>query len=144
MTKAELVARAVALSLGEEAALKKLSNTDLESLLKENDPDFGKTAQGSDETGKATGKGDDPRTGKKIRCRIEASSDPDGKFPVYGSVNGYNFEAPRGKDIELDEGFVRHLRGLTITDFEAVLTGDGRPTGDYNEVHRARFNVVEL
>lgn len=142
MTKADMVARAVALSLGNEADLKKLSNPDLESLLKENDPDFGKSAPVS-EKGVATGKGDDPRTGIKKLCRIEASSDPDGKFPVYGSVNGYNFEAPRGKEIELDTGFISHLRGLVITEFEPVLI-DGKHNGDYNEVHRPRFNVVTL
>jgi len=143
MTKADMVARAVALSLGSEADLKKLSNPDLEALLKENDPDFSKASEPKSDKGQATGKGDDPRTGIKKRCRIEASSDPDGKFPVYGSVNGHNFEAPRGKEIELDTGFITHLRGLTITEFEPVVI-DGKHTGDYNEVHRPRFNVVEL
>lgn len=143
MTKADMVARAVALNLGNEADLKKLSNPDLEALLKENDPEFGKASQPKSERGVATGKGADPRTGVTRRCRIEASSDPDGKFPVYGSVNGYNFEAPRGKEIELDSGFIEHLRSLTITEFEPVVI-DGKHTGEYNEVHRPRFNVVTL
>ncbi|WP_418131466.1 hypothetical protein [Variovorax sp. 278MFTsu5.1] len=142
MTKAEMVARALELKLGEEPSLKSMSNSALEALLKENDPTPGRAATESDK-GVATGKGDDPRTGIKKRCRIEVGSGPDGKFDVFGSVNGFNFVAKRGKEIELDTGFIAHLRSLYVTEFSPVIE-NGKETGEYTSDNIPRFNVVEL
>lgn len=143
MTKAEMVARALELKLGEESSLKSMSNSALDALLKENDPAAGRTSNTEADKGVATGKGDDPRTGTKKRCRIEVGSGPDGKFDVFGSVNGFNFVAKRGKEIELDTGFIAHLRSLYVTEFSPVIE-NGKETGEYTSDNIPRFNVVEL
>lgn len=144
MNLEEMRARALALQLGKADEIKKMSEAALTALLRENDPEF--KAQ---QTTKAASKGDikrapdDPRTGVLVKCRIEATSDPDGKFDVFACVNGYNIQAKRNQEIELDEGFVKHLQSLYITDVEAEVV-DGKPTGRYVDTDRPRFPITLL
>ena len=145
MKKADMIARALALGLGSEADLKKKGEDALAALLKENDPDF--KLEDTSKAAKAAKEeraDDDPRTGVKVRCRIEVGADAAEKGPVYACVNGYDFQAPRGKEIELDEGFIAHLESQVVTDSEAVMDDKGRPTGDIVERDRPRFQVTRL
>lgn len=146
MKKSDLIARAVALGLGDESKLKAMDETALTALLKENDPDFKPAAetQPQKKGSKADKDEGDPRTGKKVNCRIEIGSETTEKGPVYACVNGFDFQAPRGKEIELDEGFVKHLQSQMVTESEAVVDDKGRPTGEVVERDRPRFQVTVL
>lgn len=139
-----MIARAVGLSLGSEAELKKMSDTALKALLKENDPEYQEEEADDKQAPKGKRLSDDPRTGNKILCRIEIGQDNSEKGPVYACVNGYDFQAPRGKEIELDEGFIEHLESQFVTESEAVLDDKGRPTGEVIERDRPRFQVTRL
>lgn len=139
-TKAQLIAALAAAGITAEHTDGKTVDQ-LNALAKENGISIDEpkeTATGSKRSD------DDPRTGKKIKCRIEYSTDPGGREDVYGSVNGYNFVAKRGQEIMLDEGFVDHLEGIVITDTEVKLTAEGKPTGELLEVNRNRFQVTRL
>ncbi len=145
MKKTEMIARAKALSLGKSEDIEKMSEEALASLLKENDLEF----KGADNKKSARASGDakpddDPRTGVKKLCRIEVGAETHEKGPVYGCVNGYDFHGPRGKEIHLDEGFIKHLQSQMITESEAVLDEKGRPTGEVIERDRPRFQVSVL
>lgn len=144
MKRAEMLARALELKLGTSEELEALKDDKLVALLKENDPTF-TPDQPKGAAAKASVKraDDDPRTGKLVKCRIEATSDPDGKFDVYACVNGYNIQAKRNTVIELDEGFVKHLQSIYITDTEAEVI-DGKATGKVIETPRPRFPITLL
>lgn len=144
-TKKSLIAAILAAGLAgvTEADLNKKTEVELEALAKENDITV------ADDKPKAKTEvkrsEDDPRTGKLVKCRIEPGHGPDGKYPVFASVNGYNFQAKRGEEIELDSGFVKHLKSITYTDVEAVVDEKtGKPTGEIKMIDRARFQITEL
>jgi len=141
MTKAKMIERLLALGLTLDLSHK--SAAELSDLIEENDPEFRKARleDDGDNDGSAS-TGDDPRTGKKITCRIENSSEPGGKEDVFAGVNGFTFLAKRGQWIELDEGFVNHLRGISVTDIVPVMGPNGRPTGEIHEVPRSRYQVT--
>lgn len=138
-----MIARASKLGLGSESELKKMGDAQLVALLKENDPEFTEPAP---KASPAADKdmGDDPRTGRKLRVRIEMGHEAQEKGPVYGCVNGFDFYAPRAKEVEMDEGFVEHLRSQYVTESMAVLDDKGHPTGEVVETDRPRFQVTIL
>lgn len=122
--------------------LEKKTVADLEALAREND------IPAEEEPAKpAAGKraDDDPRTGKIVKCRIEPGHGPGGNDPVFGCVNGYNFYAKRGEEIELDEGFIKHLAAIDSGEVVQVLDEKtGKPTGETKVVDRRRFQITVI
>lgn len=142
-SKKSLIAAIVSAGLGiAPAELEKKSVAELEALAKENDivveedqpkPTAGKRAD------------DDPRTGKILKCRIEPGHGPGGNDPVFGSVNGFNFYAKRGAEIELDEGFIKHLEGIESGEVvQEIDEKTGKPTGETKVISRRRFQITKL
>lgn len=141
-TKAQLIAILIAAGIPEDQTVGK-SVTELNAIAAEHGVNPNPT-QDQPDAAQARRADDDPRTGVKVKCRIEYSTDPGGREDVYGSINGYNFVAKRGQEIDLDEGFVDHLESIVITDTEVKLDGNGKPTGELLEVNRNRFQVTRL
>lgn len=141
-SKQTIILALVAAGIPEEGLLSK-TNAELVALAKENGVQYDTpkpaAADGEVEIDEA-----DPRTGRKINVRIEIGPEAGGKEDVFASVNGYNFVAKRGKSIELDEGFVKHLESIETTDVEAVIGDNGRPTGEVQEINRRRFQITRL
>lgn len=145
-SKQTIILALVAAGIPEDGLADK-TNAQLVALAKENnvvysgEPPAAAALQAGDD---AEIDDSDPRTGRKIKVRIEIGAEAGGKEDVFASVNGYNFVAKRGKEIELDEGFVRHLENVETTDVEAVIGDNGRPTGEVVEIPRRRFQISRL
>lgn len=125
------------------------NSAELDALLAENAPAAFEKVKADeraedalDASPNAPATANDPRTGKKIAIRIEVSSEPGGKEDVFANVNGFTFLAHRGKWIELDEGFVKHLESIEIEENLAVLDASGKPTGEIETSFRNRFAIT--